>query len=82
MQMTGNSQTAIASHGDERINSMIAEIAEHLVGEVYIRDGSIRLFDLAMKWIAAIGGSEDGAAEVRDFAHHRTAQFNDATLRI
>ena len=82
IQLAGNGQCAIATNGNQRVQSMFPETAHDFVAAVDFFDRAVWLRDAHVERVAAIGRAEDRATEVRDVAYELAVEFYQTTVRI
>src|SRR5271165_815399 len=82
VQFVRNDETAVASDGDERIDLLVAEPPNQFAGVVHFSRAAVRLFDHATERIAAVGGTENCAAEMGNLADYGATELHQSAVRI
>ena len=80
VQLIGDGEAVVSTDGNKSVDLVIAEPLKHLIGTVNLRFASVGMLDHATERIAAIGGTKNGAAEVRNLADGRTMKFHQSTV--
>ena len=73
---------AVAADGNERVEPVFPETAQHFVAAVNFRERTIRLRHAQLEWVAVIARAQNRAAEVRDVANERARQFDQPAIGI
>ena len=79
-EVAGDAQRAVAPDGDQRADAVGAERAHQLLGAVVLDPGAVGQPLAPMERIAAVGGAEDGAAEVGDAADFGRTERDELLL--
>ena len=82
VKLVGDGEAAVAADGDDGVDVMLANATDDLVGEVHFFLGAVGLLDHAAERIAAIGGAENRAAEMRDLAHGGAMELDQSAVGI
>jgi hypothetical protein len=82
VQMVGDGERPVAADGDERIDAVLGEPRQQLVGAVDLDPRTVGLLDREAQRVAAVGGAEHRAAQVGDAAHRLAGEGHHAALRV
>ena len=80
VKLVGDGEAAVSADGDDGVDVVLTDATDDLVGEVHFFFGAVGLRDDATKRIAAIGGAEDGAAEVGNLADGGAMQLHESAV--
>src|SRR5664280_2851784 len=81
IELVRDGETAVTADGDQRVNAAVAKPLQEAVGAVHFHFASVRLLDNPMKTIPAVGGAQDGAAQMGDLSNGRAVQFHETAVR-
>ncbi len=82
MQRIGDGERTVAANGNQRIEFLLRKKLEDLVGSIQILRRPVGHFHREMHWVALVGGTQDGAAQMTDAADLFPCQTEHAPFRI
>jgi hypothetical protein len=72
----------IATYGNQGIELVFIESSHQIIGSIHSGDLSVGICHRKVKWMTAIGGSQDCAAQMRNAADTLATQGYQATARV
>ena len=82
VQVAGYRHRSVAADGDQRVDAVLLEVAEQLLGSVHLDPGAVVLLHRVGDRVAAVGGADDRATLVNDAANSVTGQLDQPTVGV
>ena len=82
VQLSRDGERAVPTDGNEGVEAVFPETAHDFVAAVDFFDRAVWLRDAHVERVAAIGRTENRAAEVRDVANDPAREFHQTTVGI
>ena len=80
VELIGDGEAAVSANGDDGVDVVLTDATDDLIGEIHFFPGAVGLRDDTTKRIAAIGGAQDGAAEMGNFADGRAMELHESAV--
>ena len=82
MQVTAYRHRSVAADQDQRIDPVLRQAAEQLLGPVHLDLGAVGLLHRIGGRVATIGGADNRATQVDDAANPVTSQLDQPPIGI